>query len=244
MGYQVVLVGNGREAVEECENNHFDLILMDILMPVMDGFEAVRLIREQERFQGRHTPIVALTSYLLKAVQERCATVGMDGYLSKPVTQSKLEDLINSFFAPQAAPPFSIFSSDDATTTSPAPVLNLQESITNLGSDVNFYREMLELFTTLGYQLLDEIIQRLQSESETDGLDRLAHKLKGMSANVGAAQLAEICRRMQESEEQFSNPAVCSAYLQELQDAQTALHATLKELDWQKAKEQYLSDKP
>lgn len=241
LGHQVLLVGNGREAVEECEQDSFDLILMDILMPVMDGFEAVRLIREHERLQGRHTPIVALTSYSLKAVRERCAKAGMDGYLPKPVTQAKLEELTSSFFA-AAAPPAEQTPAPQIQqpTGASLPVLDLREAITNLGSDVSFFREMLTLFTNHGYPLLDELVNHLNSDATVDTLEKTAHKLKGMAANIGANQLSEICMRLQDAPPPVGSArrAVC---IQELQTAREQLVTLLEQLDWQAIKEQYSS---
>jgi CheY-like chemotaxis protein len=231
LGHQVILVGNGREAVEECENNHFDLILMDILMPVMDGFEAVRLIREQERLQGAHTPILALTSYSLKAVQERCAKAGMNGYLPKPVTQVKLDELVRTFFSQPSA------------VASALPVLNLDETINNFNGNISFLEEMLDLFSTHGYPLLDALLLQLQADNPGAGLEQGAHKLKGMAANIGAAQLAEVCSRLQE-ETHSHNSSVCAGYLQELKQARAALDNALKQLDWKGLKERYASQSP
>jgi len=237
LGHQVILVGNGREAVEECENNRFDLILMDILMPVMDGFEAVRLIREQERLQGTQTPILALTSYSLKAVQERCAKAGMNGYLPKPVTQTKLDELVRTFFSqPAAANEIQPVHQISSTL----PTLNLVETINNFNGNIAFFEEMLALFSTHGYPILDTILLQLQTDNPGAELEQDAHKLKGMAANIGAAQLAEVCNRLQE-ETHSHNSSVCAGYLQELKQARAALDNALKQLDWKGLKERYAS---
>jgi signal transduction histidine kinase/DNA-binding response OmpR family regulator len=89
-GYSVTLAGNGREAVEAFENNHFDVVLMDIQMPEMDGFEATAAIRAKEKLTGRHVPIIAMTAHALKGDQERCISAGMDAYISKPIRTSEL----------------------------------------------------------------------------------------------------------------------------------------------------------
>ena len=93
MGHQVTIATNGREAIEKWEQSDPDLILMDVQMPEMDGFEATQIIREKE--VGRHTPIVALTAYAMKGDRERCLEMGMDDYLSKPIIQQDLIDLLN-----------------------------------------------------------------------------------------------------------------------------------------------------
>ena len=230
LGLQVVIVGNGREAVEECEQNRFDLIMMDILMPVMDGFEAVRLIREQERLQGYRTPIIALTSYSLQAIQERCARAGMNGYLAKPVTQAKLEQLLTTFASP--APPSSAATQPgtrDNRADHPSP-LNSDQAMTDLGINLSFYHEMLILFDAHGKPLLDQIVQTLQKGEAGSELSRDAHKLKGMAGTIGAEQLAAICQRLQDEAEGMDMDR-CAAYLQELTQARDRLTAHLAHLD-------------
>jgi PAS domain S-box-containing protein len=89
-GHKVTLATNGRDAVAAAGNERFDLILMDVQMPVMDGFAATAAIREREKATGAHTPIVAMTAHALLGYQERCLAAGMDAYLSKPVRAEEL----------------------------------------------------------------------------------------------------------------------------------------------------------
>jgi two-component system sensor histidine kinase/response regulator len=89
-GHRVVLAQNGREALEALEKQPFDIVLMDLQMPEMDGFEATQLIREKERASGAHLAIIALTAHAMKGDEERCLACGMDGYVTKPI---KLEAL-------------------------------------------------------------------------------------------------------------------------------------------------------
>ena len=87
-GHRVVLAGNGREALEALEKGSFDLVLMDVQMPEMDGFQATAAIREKETGTGSHLPVIALTAHAIKGDRERCLTARMDGYLTKPRTRS------------------------------------------------------------------------------------------------------------------------------------------------------------
>jgi two-component system, sensor histidine kinase and response regulator len=89
-GYSVVVAANGRAAVEALEKENFHLVLMDIQMPGMDGFEATATIREKEKSTGEHIPIVAMTAHVLKGDQDRCMAAGMDGYVSKPIRSADL----------------------------------------------------------------------------------------------------------------------------------------------------------
>jgi len=89
-GYSIVVVGDGRAALSALEQDEFDIVLMDVQMPDMDGFAATAVIREQERTSGRHTPIVAMTAHALKGDPERCLAEGMDAYISKPLRTDEL----------------------------------------------------------------------------------------------------------------------------------------------------------
>jgi signal transduction histidine kinase/DNA-binding response OmpR family regulator len=93
-GIDVVVAGNGREGVETFRRQPFDLVLMDIQMPEMDGFEALAAIRTLEQGTGRHTPVVALTAHAMKEDRDRCLAAGMDAHLSKPLEATKLYEII------------------------------------------------------------------------------------------------------------------------------------------------------
>jgi CheY-like chemotaxis protein len=98
LGCVVEVVGDGVEAVEAVERRPFQLILMDVQMPRMGGFEATRIIREREQARGLHTPIVALTAHAMKGDKERCLEAGMDDYVTKPVQFQQLVATLNSLF--------------------------------------------------------------------------------------------------------------------------------------------------
>ena len=93
-GWRVFSVTDGREAVNKAASEEFDMILMDIQMPNMDGFEATKVIREHDRQVGKHTPVLALTAYAMKGDREKCLKAGMDGYLTKPIRPEELYDVI------------------------------------------------------------------------------------------------------------------------------------------------------
>jgi signal transduction histidine kinase/CheY-like chemotaxis protein len=95
-GFDVVVAGNGREGVEAFQRARFDLVLMDIQMPEMDGFEALAAIRALDGRTGRHTPVVALTAHAMKEDRERCLAAGMDDYLSKPIEAARLFEIVRS----------------------------------------------------------------------------------------------------------------------------------------------------
>jgi CheY-like chemotaxis protein len=89
-GYVVTVAGDGRAAVAAVEKESFDIVLMDVQMPDMDGFEATTAIRQREKSTGGHIPIVAMTAHALKGDEDRCLSAGMDGYVSKPIRTHEL----------------------------------------------------------------------------------------------------------------------------------------------------------
>jgi CheY-like chemotaxis protein len=101
-GYSVTVAPNGQAAVEAFQTGGFELVLMDIQMPGMDGFEATTAIREREKLIGGHIPIVAMTAHALVGDQERCIASGMDGYVSKPIRTSELFAVIEKMLSNKA----------------------------------------------------------------------------------------------------------------------------------------------
>jgi CheY-like chemotaxis protein len=95
-GHHVTLVTTGRDALWAIESQRFDLALMDVQMPEMDGLTATGEIRSREKLTGEHLPIIALTAHALKGDRERCLEAGMDGYLSKPIRATELYEMIDS----------------------------------------------------------------------------------------------------------------------------------------------------
>jgi CheY-like chemotaxis protein len=96
-GHILTIANNGAEAVKLSEQNAFDLILMDVQMPELDGFQATAAIREREQKAGTHTPIVAMTAHAMKGDREKCLAAGMDGYVAKPIRFRELQTAIAQF---------------------------------------------------------------------------------------------------------------------------------------------------
>jgi len=93
-GHTVTIVNHGREALASLEKDTFDVVLMDVQMPVMDGFEATAAIREKEKGTGKHRPIIAMTAHAMKGDRDRCLAAGMDGYVSKPIQPQELFEAV------------------------------------------------------------------------------------------------------------------------------------------------------
>jgi two-component system sensor histidine kinase/response regulator len=118
-GFHVTIAGDGRLALQELEKGSFDLVLMDVQMPSMDGFEATAAIREREKSTGGHIPIIAMTAHALKEDEQRCLAAGMDSYLSKPIRTTELFTTIERF----------IGTSTDASAST---VVETQEKLAHL----------------------------------------------------------------------------------------------------------------
>ncbi len=103
-GHHVMVAGNGREALAALEKENFDLVLMDVQMPEMDGFEATAAIRNREKGTANHQPVVAMTAHAMKGDRERCLAAGMDGYLSKPIRPQELDNVLDQYVAIRQAP--------------------------------------------------------------------------------------------------------------------------------------------
>ena len=107
-GYTVEVASNGRAALAALETDQFDVVLMDIQMPEMDGFEATTAIRAKEKISGAHVPIIAMTAHAMKSDEERCLAAGMDGYVAKPIRIQELlaaleRHLPATHFSPESA---------------------------------------------------------------------------------------------------------------------------------------------
>jgi two-component system sensor histidine kinase/response regulator len=98
-GHRVTVANNGQEAIALLEHSSYDLVFMDVQMPLIDGIEATRMIRKRETGTGVHLPIVALTAHAIKGDQERCEAAGMDGYLAKPIRPEELDAVLQIYMS-------------------------------------------------------------------------------------------------------------------------------------------------
>ena len=188
LGHRSDVVGDGREALEVVTTATYDVVLMDLKMPHVDGLEATRRLRAW--YGDRPRPrIVALTARAMKGDRERCLEAGMDDYLAKPL---HLEDLMAALSActPRRAarPEVSLTVIDGAT---------LRELETMLGEDPGFFRGLLQEFLEDAERLVATI--RTASEEGTfEELQRAAHTLKSSSATFGALSFSALCRELEE----------------------------------------------
>lgn len=193
LGYAVQAVASGREALELLEREPFDLVLMDVQMPEMDGLETTHRIRHDlKNTANRSIPIVALTAHVLSGDRERCIETGMDGYLPKPIETDVLAGTLASLLA-RTPPP-------RAPAPSPNEVLllfNRQEAENRMSGDADLLRQVVAVFLNDApnlFRTLDEALARHDAPTA----QATSHTLRGAAANIGADAL---CAAMREIEE-------------------------------------------
>ena len=189
-GYDVELASNGLEALDAVKFQHYDVVFMDLQMPVMDGIEASRRIREWEN-GGKHTFIVALTASYLPERGHVLFEAGIDNYISKPFELEHIQRLLKYSLTPRTAP----VDQPTPVQDSPRLVLDIQKGIQQVGGDVETYKELLGDFIE-GLPERLQLIQHFFANMDFEGLSRAAHNLNGIAANLGASQLSDYARRL------------------------------------------------
>ena len=181
-GFHPTLVENGQQAVERFDPDKFDVILMDVQMPEMDGFEATREIRKLEKQSGGHIPVIAMTAYATEGDRERCLAAGMDDYVSKPISASKLFKAIEVLIAPEkSASPMDEPEGDS---------LNKDGLIKSFKNDQSLLKELVEIFINDYPQMLNTLRKSLET-TDAKTFSRTAHSLKGMLRNFQAEAAAD-----------------------------------------------------
>ncbi|MGO8878688.1 MAG: response regulator [Desulfomonilaceae bacterium] len=173
MGHTISVVSNGMEVLACLENNEFQMILMDIQMPEMDGFEATKVIRDKEKLTGSHIPIVAMTAHAMIGDKERCLAVGMDGYVSKPINVNQLSSVIENVF--KVTEEESHVLLDEAQ---PQDMIDEKEILDRVSGDWELLKELIKLFIN-DYPGLLEKIRQAAGNGDMDQIRRTAHTLKG-----------------------------------------------------------------
>ena len=184
-GFSARIVTTGRQAVQAAARAPYDIILMDIQMPEMDGLEATRRIRQTEQQSGKHTPIVAMTAHAMKGDKERCLDAGMDSYVAKPISQAELLHTILKL-VPAAAVATSSEARDRLGRQSCQP---MQHLIQGFGNDPGFFKEIAQLYLEESPPMIRSIQQALEARDHGLLADT-AHSLKGMLEGFQAKEAA------------------------------------------------------
>ncbi|WP_200372678.1 ATP-binding protein [Thiocystis violacea] len=203
LGLRVTTAVNGEEAISAVRQGPVELVLMDCHMPVMDGFDATRLIRDWEQAQEgeRRLPIIALTANVEKGVQEACAKAGMNGYLSKPFSQRQLRAAILPWLDASGTTGASTETNSARKENGDGPdildprALRAIEALHRPGQPEPLAL-MLELYREGAADLIEQIRQALD-QGAADALRLAAHTLKSSSANLGGRRFVALCRELE-----------------------------------------------
>jgi PAS domain S-box-containing protein len=187
-GHSVAVAVNGRLALEVLETQAFDLILMDVQMPEMDGFEATAAIRRREASTGTHIPIIAMTAHAMKGDRERCLQAGMDGYISKPVQAEELLKMTESL-AIGAGP---IEGLDDSAQS----VMDRTMALARVDGDENLLSDLARLFCEESPRMM-AAVKEAAGARDAERLQRAAHSLKGAVATLAAQKAFEAALRLE-----------------------------------------------
>ena len=191
MGHTVTMAENGREALHILENARFDIILMDVQMPEMDGFEATRSIRGKERITGAHIPIVAMTAHAMSGDREKCLAAGMDGYVSKPINTKELveniERLVDKREAASEAPSSAGKGGD---------IVDRTQLLARVGDDLDLLGELVDLFLDTGGPMLSHV-EHSVSQGNAEAIERAAHTIKGAVGNFAADRAFEAALKLE-----------------------------------------------
>lgn len=231
-GLEVVVAENGERCLSKLFDapDAFDLVLMDIQMPVMDGYEATVQIRQNPQFDG--LPIVALSANTQSEDRNAASTAGMNGYLSKPFAPRELHSILERWLVhPHAARSSKIKSSLKNQLESGLVGFNLDTALNRIGGSQELYVELLEMFVQTRSQLIREFSQDLEND-DLQAIKQRLHIMRSVSAAIGAAELFEATERFENTSpfEQKPLQSALSSFAAVFEQTLCAINTTLSML--------------
>ncbi len=199
-GYQADIVENGILALEASENGGYDLILMDIQMAEMDGFEATKLIRERED-ESEHIPIIAMTAHALKGDRERCIDVGMDDYIAKPVQPEELFRIISKWMQKihgdqEGDPELKDMQDGSVIAASKNISIDVDAALRRFNNDKEFFKELAKQFVEYLPDKLESLNKAIL-ENDSEAVELHAHSIKGSAGTMGAVALSDLAQTVE-----------------------------------------------
>ncbi len=190
-GHLVQIANNGREAVDWVKQGRFDVVLMDVQMPTMDGMQATQTIRQLSKPSQSEIPIVAMTAHARREDRRRCLAAGMDAYIAKPIDAAKLVQLVESVKRrPEEKSSSESWEDFPPVVSSPTHV-NVDSALARMGGNETLVTELAQFFLEDVPQLVKDISRALKA-GHAEAVERAAHSLKGLAANFDAETLATV----------------------------------------------------
>ena len=206
LGHSVRVVDNGEKAIRALQEDEFDVVLMDIQMPVMDGFKATTAIRKQEELTGHHIPIIAMTAYAMSGDRERCLTAGMDDYVSKPINEASVAkacSLITKFNRSSVDVAVSNKIQEDAEIVPDQLVFDFPAALKRFEGDGEFVNEICGLILNSVPELISSLKSAVEQQ-DCESAGKAVHTIKGSVSNFcaeptyhAAMRLEQICHEHQ-----------------------------------------------
>ena len=224
-GHTVAIAPSGKAALAALEKESFDLILMDVQMPEMDGFATTQAIREKEKATHAHIPIIALTAHAMKGDRDRCIAAGMDTYVPKPIRAAELYSVIAGLLA--SASPLAKPSLADADA--PSQVFDRTAALANIGGDRQLLREMTAWFLRDSAKLLADLRDAAQ-RGDGQALANAAHQLKSQAGSFAAQNAYRLAAQVEQSA-MAGDPAASAGAVAELTAAVGQLAEALRYLE-------------
>lgn len=203
LGHEVQVVENGQLALDALRTGDgFDVVLMDVQMPVLDGFQAVALLREQEQSTGCHQPVVAMTAHAIAGDRERCLDAGMDDYISKPISSTTLAAVLSRVAQRSKTPPSEQVPNPTSTLSEPQEPLpfDIEAALSTLDGDRGFLMELAGVLLTSLPDLIQSLAAAIERQDVAAAAD-VAHAIKGCvgvfyaaPAHAATLQLERDCR--------------------------------------------------
>ena len=190
-GHKVTVANNGREAIAALQTEKFDMVLMDVQMPEMDGLEATEKIRASEQHTGTHIPIIAMTAYALKGDRERCMAAGMDGYIAKPIHVNELFNVIDGLFAATAE-----HAEQPVPEMAAEEIVNWNEALQVVRGNAHLLRTVVDAELVEMPRLMEAVRQAV-ADGDANGLRMAAHTLKGSLRYFGKTMAFEEVLRLE-----------------------------------------------
>lgn len=224
LGQQVTVANNGQEALELLQQPDFDLVLMDVQMPVMDGLVATREYRQREEGSGKRMPIVAMTAHAMKGDREMCFEVGMDDYLAKPIRVKDIAEKLAGLFPATCAD----LTDSPKETEDPSSdaLISWEVALANTGNDEKLLRDLIGLFLSEGPRLFANATTALHQRDE-ETLRASMHSLKGSMLFLNP-RLALACAEKIETCEYGEQWEPIEHAMQELKNMLDSIYASLE----------------